>query len=112
MSFWHAMSWKTQGIRATAPVKWHQWDGLVGVVWEAEAQDGASGYYLADDPWIMVFLDDISDTFQITNDDPAVGAVWRPLANAIYIPPGMPLWTKSLAGQRFSHLNLHLSTLR
>ncbi len=46
MSFWHAMSWKTQGIRATAPVKWHRWEGLVGVVWEAEAEEGASGYYL------------------------------------------------------------------
>lgn len=112
MSFWHAMSWKTQGIRATAPVKWHRWEGLVGVVWEAEAEEGASGYYLADDPWIMIFLDDVSDTFRITNDDPAVGSVWRPLANAIYVPPGMPLWTKSLAGQRFSHLNLHLRTDR
>ncbi|WP_075292428.1 helix-turn-helix domain-containing protein [Pararhizobium arenae] len=108
MSFWHSMSWKTEGIRVTSPVQWRQYDGLVSVLWEAESQAGASGYYLADDPRIMFFFNDVSSNVQISNEDGDLARSSRPMARAVYIPAGMPLWTGSRRKHSFSHLNLHL----
>ena len=108
MSFWHSMSWKTEGIQVTAPVQWRQCDGLVGVLWEAESQAGASGYYLADDPRIMFFFNDVSPNVRISNEDDDFVKNSRPMARAVYVPAGVPLWTHSRKTHRFSHLNLHL----
>lgn len=108
MGFWHSMSWKTEGIRVTAPVQWRQYDGLVSVLWEAESQAGASGYYLADDPRIMFFFNDVSPNVRISNLDNDLTRNSRPMARAVYVPAGIPLWTGSRRAHSFSHLNLHL----
>jgi AraC family transcriptional regulator len=108
MSFWHSMAWKTEGIRVTAPVQWRQYDGLVSVLWEAESQAGASGYYLADDPRIMFFFNDVSSNVRISNEDDDFVRNSRPMARAVYVPAGVPLWTGSRKTHSFSHLNLHL----
>lgn len=102
------MSWKTEGIRVTAPVQWRQYDGLVSVLWEAESQAGASGYYLADDPRIMFFFNDVSSHVRISNEDNDFARSSRPMARAVYVPAGVPLWTGSRKTHSFSHLNLHL----
>ena len=107
MSFWHSMSWKTEGIRVTAPVQWRQYDGMVSVLWEAESQAGANGYYLADDPRIMFFFNDVSSNVRISNQDTDLARNLRPMARAVYVPAGVPLWTR-LKAHSFSHLNLHL----
>ncbi|WP_438753892.1 helix-turn-helix domain-containing protein [Pararhizobium sp. O133] len=108
MSFWHSMSWKTEGIRVTAPVQWRQYDGFVSVLWEAESQAGASGYYLADDPRIMFFFNDVSSNVCISNENDNFARNSRPMARAVYVPAGVPLWTGSRKTHSFSHLNLHL----
>ncbi|MDK1491404.1 AraC family transcriptional regulator [Sinorhizobium sp. 7-81] len=108
MSFWHSMSWKTEGIQVTAPVQWRQYDGMVSVLWEAESQAGATAYYLADDPRIMFFFNDVSSNVRISNQDNDLTKNSRPMARAVYIPAGVPLWTGSRKTHSFSHLNLHL----
>ncbi|NWJ27253.1 AraC family transcriptional regulator [Rhizobium sp. RM] len=108
MSFWHSMTWHTEGIRLTAPVKWRCLDGLVSAYWQAESQAGASGYYLADDPRIMIFFNDVSSRVQISNQNSAFPGNSRPMSRAVYVPAGVPLWTSSSATHRFSHLNLHM----
>lgn len=108
MGFWHSMSWRTEGIRVTAPVQWRQYDGIVSVLWEAESQAGASGYYLADDPRIMFFFNDVSPNVRISNLDNDLTRNSRPMARAVYVPAGIPLWTGSRRAHSFSHLNLHL----
>lgn len=108
MRFWHSMSWKTEGIRVTSPVQWRQYDGLVSVLWEAESQAGASGYYLADDPRIMFFFNDVSPHVRISNENDDFSRNSRPMARAVYVPAGVPLWTGSRKAHSFSHLNLHL----
>ncbi|KSV78228.1 AraC family transcriptional regulator [Sinorhizobium sp. GL2] len=108
MGFWHSMSWRTEGIRVTAPVQWRQYDGMVSVLWEAESQAGASGYYLADDPRIMFFFNDVSPNVRISNLDNDLTRNSRPMARAVYVPAGIPLWTGSRRAHSFSHLNLHL----
>ncbi|TDK31755.1 AraC family transcriptional regulator [Rhizobium deserti] len=108
MDFWHSMVWKTDGIQVVAPVKWRCLDGLVGVFWEAESQPGAQGYYLAEDPRIMIFSEDVSSRVRISNDSGDFVRNHRPMTRAIYIPAGVPMWTTSRSRHRFSHLNLHM----
>lgn len=102
------MSWKTEGIQVAAPVQWRQLDGLVSVLWEAESQAGASGYYLADDPRIMFFFNDVSSNVRISNRNDDFARNSRSMARAVYVPAGVPMWTSSKSAHRFSHLNLHL----
>lgn len=102
------MVWRTEGIRVVAPAKWRQFDGLVSVYWEAESQSGAKGYYLAEDPRIMIFFNDVSSRVRISNKDGNFSQNHRPMTRAIYIPAGVPMWTNSRSSHRFSHLNLHM----
>jgi len=102
------MTWHTEGIRVVAPVKWRQLDGLVSVFWEAESEAGANGYYLADDPRLMVFFNDVSTQVQISNRNHNFAQDARPMARAVYVPAGVPMWTSSRSCHRFSHLNLHI----
>ncbi len=102
------MTWHTEGISVTAPVKWRQLDGLVSAFWEAESQRGARGYYLAADPRIMIFFNDVSPCISISNRDAELSQHSRPMMRAVYVPAGVPMWTGSNATHRFSHLNLHI----
>jgi AraC family transcriptional regulator len=102
------MDWKTDGIKVVAPVKWRCLDGLVSVLWEAESQAGASGYYLADDPRIMIYFDDMSAQVNLSNENGDFVRNYRPMTRAIYIPAGVPMWTTTRSLHRFSHLNLHM----
>jgi len=102
------MVWHTEGIRVVSPVKWRRFDGLVSVYWEAESQPGAKGYYLADDPRIMIFFNDVSSRIRISNQDGEFSQHHRPMTRAIYVPAGVPMWTNSKSIHRFSHLNLHM----
>nr|WP_152664527.1 AraC family transcriptional regulator [Devosia geojensis] len=108
MSYFPSMTWRTEGIQVTAPVKWRELDGMMGVFWQAESQPGASAYYLADDPRIMIFFNDVSGSVSISNQDGDFARNYRPMARAVYIPAGVPLWTNTGTRHRFSHLNLHL----
>jgi AraC-like DNA-binding protein len=102
------MIWRTDGIRVTAPVQWRCLDGLVSVLWEAESQSGANGYYLSADPRIMIFFSDVSSHVRISNRDGDFSQYHRPMTRAVYVPAGVPMWTSSNAAHRFSHLNLHM----
>ncbi|AXV18334.1 AraC family transcriptional regulator (plasmid) [Neorhizobium sp. SOG26] len=108
MNFWHSMIWHTEGIRPVAPARWRQMDGMVGVYWEAESQAGAKGYYLADDPRIMIFRNDVSSRIRLSNTGGDIQRYYRPMMKALYVPAGVPMWTSSEKGHRFGHLNLHL----
>lgn len=108
MSYLHRMTCRTEGIRAMAPVRWRSLDGMVGVFWQAEGQAGARGYYLSPDPRIVFFLDDVSSHILISNRDGGMAAHARPMMRALYVPAGVPLWSRFTAAHRFAHLDLHL----
>ena len=108
MSYLHSMACYTEGIRATMPVLWRGLDGLVSVFWQAEGQLGAKGYYLSPDPRIVFFLDDVSAQIRVSNAGDGIGRRCRPLARAIYVPAGVPMWTSFTARHAFSHLDLHV----
>ncbi|MCZ0961348.1 helix-turn-helix domain-containing protein [Paracoccus benzoatiresistens] len=108
MSYLHRMTCQTEGIRATDPVRWRSLDGMMGVFWRAEGQAGARGYYLSPDPRIVVFLNDVSGHIRISNRDGGIPAQGRPMMRALYVPAGVPMWSRFTDGHRFSHLDLHL----
>ncbi|WP_156318638.1 AraC family transcriptional regulator [Rhizobium sp. AAP43] len=108
MTYLHSMQAETDGIRAILPAKWRSLDGIVGVHWEAEAQAGASGYYLSPDPRIVFFFNDVSSQIRVADRENQLGRNDRGMARAIYVPAGVPMWTRFSARHRFSHLDLHL----
>lgn len=108
MSYRHSMICYTNGIRCVSPVQWRGLDGLVGVYWQAEGQTGAHGYYLSPDPRIMFFFDDVSAHILISNRDDEVRRSGRPMMRALYVPAGVPMWSRFTDHHVFAHLDLHI----
>ncbi|MGI2035442.1 helix-turn-helix domain-containing protein [Rhizobium panacihumi] len=108
MSYIPSMTASTQGITPTAPVKWRCLDGAVGVFWEASCKVGAKGYYVSTDPRVMIFFNDISAQFSMSNQSEGAGRDLRAMSRAIYVPAGVPMWTSACADHRFSHLDVHI----
>lgn len=107
MGFLHSMTASLEGIEQTAPVQWRSFDGLVAIYWRARGRSGARGYYLSGDPRLTIFFDDVSPHI-VVGDTPEMNkATQRPLLRAVYVPAGMPIWTKFISDHRFSHLDLH-----
>lgn len=104
---------KTQDITPAAPVQWRALDGAMAVFWQAEASRGAEGYYLSNHPRISVFFDDMSSV-RLSNEA-RIGAgaqegaaQSRPMARVLFVPAGLPMWTRFSADHAFSHLDIHL----
>ena len=108
MTYLHSMQSEIHGIRALSPAKWRSLDGIVGVHWDAEGQAGASGYYLSPDPRIMLFFTDVSDQIKVADRAADLSRSDRGLCRAVYVPAGVPMWTRFTKAHRFSHLDLHL----
>lgn len=109
MGYFHAMSSQTEGITATAPVRWRSFDTMMGVFWEAEGSSGATGYYRSSDPRIVLFFNDVSDHILLTENGQRIDISSRPMLRAIYVPAGIPIWTRFSADHQFTHLDVHLS---
>ncbi|MET3599757.1 helix-turn-helix domain-containing protein [Martelella mangrovi] len=108
MGYQHSMICHTEGIHPVAPVRWRGLDGLVSVYWDAEGFCGAHAYYLSPDPRIVIFFNDVSPHIRMSNRQTDFGAHDRPMTRAVYVPAGVPVWTKFTSWHRFSHLDLHL----
>lgn len=108
MGFLHAMTCHTRGIRRTEPVRWRSLEGMCGVLWRAEAEAGASGYYTAPDPRLMVFFDPVSDQVETARSETELNRAPQPLARALFVPAGVPMVTRFTRSHRFAHLDLHL----
>lgn len=98
----------TQGITPTAPAKWRCLDGAMGVFWEASCKTGAKGYYVSPDPRVMIFFNDISSQFRMSNHGEGTGRDLRSMSRAMYVPAGVPMWTSACADHRFSHVDVHI----
>lgn len=108
MSYRHSMICYTQGISCVSPMQWRGLDGLVSVYWQAEGQAGAHGYYLSPDPRIMFFFDDVSAHILISNRDDEMRRSGRPMMRALYVPAGVPMWSRFTGHHVFAHLDLHI----
>jgi AraC-like DNA-binding protein len=108
LTFLHSMQTEINGIHALVPARWRSLDGIVGVHWDAEGHAGASGYYLSPDPRIMLFFNDVSEQIKVADREADLGRGDRGLCRAIYVPAGVPMWTRFTKRHRFRHLDLHL----
>ncbi|WP_211242234.1 helix-turn-helix domain-containing protein [Paracoccus gahaiensis] len=108
MSYRHSMTCQTAGIQTTRPVRWRGLNGIMGVCWEAEGRAGATGYYLSPDPRFVLFSADLGDRIGMANAPQGLDRDRRPMTRVVYVPAGMPLWTRFSAAHRFAHLDLHL----
>ncbi|MET3584132.1 AraC-like DNA-binding protein [Pseudorhizobium tarimense] len=80
----------------------------MSVYWDAEGQAGARGYYLSPDPRFVIFFNDVSCQIRMSNREDVSGPHGRPMTRAVFVPAGVPLWTKFTSAHSFSHLDLHL----
>lgn len=108
LTFLHSMQTEIKGIHALMPARWRSLDGIVGVHWEAEGYAGASGYYLSPDPRIMLFFSDVSEQIRVADREVDLGRGGRGMCRAVYVPAGVPMWTRFTRRHRFCHLDLHL----
>ena len=109
MSYQHHFIGETEGIRPMVPVRWCQVGGLMGAFWEARGEAGGRGYYLSANPRISVFFADVS-SIRVAHSEGRGARAQRPLARALYIPAGVPIWTSFTRSLAFSHLDLHLDS--
>lgn len=112
MAFHHRMTSATEGIDLRAPVRWRLLDGMLAIHWQAEGRREAGGYYLSPDPRIMVFLDPVGESIRTAEERRHLGGVDRPMGRAVYVPAGVPLWSRFTARQSFQHLDLHMDARR
>lgn len=108
MGFLHSMMCETDGIQPIAPVQWRSFDDMCAVYWHARASRGASGYYISPDPRIILFFNDVSTRIRMAEQSDEVSR-GRPMLQALYIPPGRPMWTRFSDSHKFSHLDLHFN---
>ncbi|MDD2868465.1 AraC family transcriptional regulator [Neomegalonema sp.] len=106
MSFRPRMTAIIDGVSARLPLKWRALDGIVADLWHAEGRAGGGGYYLSPDPRLVVFFDDVSRSMRLADRPDGFDAA-GPHARIIYVPAGMPLWSRLAEDCRFSHLDLH-----
>ncbi len=56
----------------------------------------------------MLFFSDVSEQIKVADREVDLGRGDRGLCRAIYVPAGVPMWTRFTKRHRFRHLDLHL----
>ncbi|QRZ14223.1 helix-turn-helix domain-containing protein (plasmid) [Paracoccus methylovorus] len=112
MSFRPRMTSFVEGISLSQPLAWRAMDGVVVDYWQVEGKAGGGGYYLSPDPRIVIFLDDITHSLHLTKATLGKGHAGRPMGRAIFVPAGVPLWSRLGADEKFSHVDLHFDEPR
>jgi AraC family transcriptional regulator len=105
MAFRPRMQAQTRAYRTLRPLCVRTWPGVVADVWHVESGAGAGGFYLSPDPRLVVLLGTPPHSLSLKTSE--TGAFVSPVS-MVYVPAGQPLWSAMGAGERFSHLDLHL----
>lgn len=110
MSFSRQLAFHTAGITVKEPHRFRDFGGIIADLWSAEGQKGAGGYYLSAHPRIVVFFSDVGHSIRVTNEPSHITDNNRPMARAVYIPAGMPIWSHFAASEKFQHLDLYIDS--
>ncbi|WP_138465784.1 AraC family transcriptional regulator [Poseidonocella sp. HB161398] len=104
MTFLPRMTARTRAIRTLRPLAFRRLPGAIADVWHVRGAAGGGGFYSSPDPRLVVFLGEPpAMELRCTEGGPAETGV-----RALYIPPGLPLWSELAEAQDFAHLDLHL----
>lgn len=103
------MEARTQALRTLRPLAFRRLGGAIADVWHVHGERGGGGFYTSPDARLVVFLDP---------QPPAMALRTRLRADAerpetrgpraMYIPAGVPLWSRLDAEQDLSHIDFHL----
>lgn len=107
MSFRPRMTAFTEGVSLLRPLAWRAFDGMVADFWQAEGKAGGKGYYLSPDPRIVIFLDEINHALDLKGAPAGSPKTHRPMGRAIFVPAGVPIWSRLCADEHFRHVDLH-----
>lgn len=108
MSFLRDLEFRTEGIAVRAPLKCRDLGGIIADLWTAEGQSGAGGYYLSPNPRIVIFFGDVGQSIRVANEKAGLDRDPRPMGRAIYVPAGVPMWSRFTSAHQFRHLDLYL----
>lgn len=109
MAFRPRMDSETEGIRLCDDLLWRAGDGFVADLWHARGRRGGGGRYVSPDPRIVLLLDAGSDAIELAEGP---RGMFRPAGRAVFVPAGMPLWSRIAGEAPFRHLDLHLDRAR
>lgn len=100
------MTARTHALRTLAPLQFQRLDGAVADVWSVDGQEGGGGFYIAPDPRLVVFLDPTPPPLGLRTAKTGEDHIGL---RGVYIPAGIPLWSRVRTATRLNHLDIHLS---
>ncbi|OCX66587.1 hypothetical protein BFP70_04730 [Thioclava sp. SK-1] len=90
-------------FRTLQPLAFRRLTGVVADVWHVAGEQGGGGFYVSPDPRLVVFLDAEPPQLQVKTDQ---ARLERP--RALFIPAGVPLWSRLDRPATLSHIDFHL----
>lgn len=99
------METRIHGLRTLAPLSFRRFCGAIADVWSVRGEAGGGGFYIAPDPRIVIFLGEAPPPLALRAG--ADQAEHRGI-QALYVPAGVPLWSRIEAGHEKMHLDFHL----
>lgn len=84
-------------------MRYRAWQGVVADLWHARGASGGGGHYMAPHPRIVLFLDNGAAAVELGS-----GTLAATGASAVYVPAGVPVWSRITAARDFAHVDLHL----
>ncbi|WP_010139986.1 AraC family transcriptional regulator [Oceanicola sp. S124] len=99
------METRTSALRTLRPLAFRHLGSAIADVWHVHGETGGGGFYIAPDARIVVFLDaePPAKSVRTTLNGPETSDL-----RAMFIPAGVPLWSRLDAEQDLSHIDFHL----
>ena len=113
VTFQPRMHNRIEGFSVQGDLRRRTWNGIVADLWDVECAPGAGGYYVGEDPRLIVVLDlkggaGSHVNFRPGRNEPALSQRRHTLS---YIPAGMELWADLKDVQSIRHLDLHFNVV-
>lgn len=109
MTFQPGMTSKLDGVFVLAPLRWRRWDGVIADVWHAQTAAGARGHYVSKHPRVFILLEKAGGDIDLKLGPRGENAPSdRGPQHVSFVPAELELWSRTEAGMRLRHLDLHL----
>ncbi|MCF3642601.1 AraC family transcriptional regulator [Rhizobium sp. TRM95111] len=111
MSFQPRMHNRIEGFSVIGGLRRRSWNGVVADLWDVECAQGAGGYYVSEDPRLIVVLDLQGGARRQIKFTPGwSGPAFEQRRHTLsYIPAGMEIWAEINDVRVVRHLDLHFN---
>ncbi|MFC3058606.1 helix-turn-helix domain-containing protein [Paenirhodobacter populi] len=99
------MESRTRGLRPIVPLSYRRFAGAIADVWRVHGGRGGGGFYIAPDPRVVIFLDESPPPMALRTSETATE---HRGVQGLYIPAGVPLWSRMETAREMMHLDFHL----